>query len=172
MSSKPKAYIFDIDGTCADGRHRQHFVASAPKNWPAYQKGAYADARWDGMHAIYSMIEKTKGGEWEPGGIGGGYNNPRNHYLLFVSGRIEDERKVTEDWLFRHQFTGYDKLIMRKSKDYRADDIIKEEILDEHILPHYEVVCVFDDRPRVVKMWKRRGLYVMCADQREEMTEF
>lgn len=170
MSSKPKAVIFDIDGTCADGRHRQHFVASKPKNWPAYQKGAPHDARWDGMHFIYDSLRRGQYKENDT--LYTTATHDKLYDILFVSGRIEDERAVTEEWLDRNGFIGYDKLIMRKSKDYRADDIIKEEILDEHILPHYDVVCVFDDRPRVVRMWKRRGLYVLCADQREEMTEF
>ncbi len=167
---KPKAVIFDIDGTVADGRHRQHFVSTKPKNWPAYQAGAPHDARWDGMHFVYNAMRATAGGEYLPGN--GGHATPVNHRILFVSGRSEDEREVTEQWLERNDFGGYYKLIMRPSKDYRADDIIKEEILDTHILPFYDVVCVFDDRPRVIRMWKRRGLYVLTADQREEMTEF
>jgi hypothetical protein len=171
-SRKQKAFIFDIDGTVADGRHRQHFLSSKPKNWPAYQKGAPHDARWDGMHAIFNALKATAGYDYEEGGICGSYRTPVNHRILFVSGRSEDERLVTEDWLERNEFTGYYKLLMRPSKDYRADDIIKEEILDRDILPFYDVVAVFDDRPRVVKMWKRRGLYVLTADQREEMTEF
>jgi hypothetical protein len=45
--------------------------------------------------------------------------------------------------------------------DYRADDIVKEEFLDRILADEYGTQRVFDDRDRVVTMWRRRGL-VCC----------
>ena len=36
-------YIFDIDGTLADGTHRIHHLAETPKNWDAYFAKCDAD---------------------------------------------------------------------------------------------------------------------------------
>jgi hypothetical protein len=43
---------------------------------------------------------------------------------------------------------------MRGKDDKRSDDIIKSEIYEEHIKKNYEVIAVFDDRQRVVDMWR------------------
>jgi hypothetical protein len=48
---------------------------------------------------------------------------------------------------------------MRKDGDFRADYIVKQEILDAHI-PKDRVLFVLDDRQQVVDMWRRNGL--MC----------
>jgi hypothetical protein len=40
---------------------------------------------------------------------------------------------------------------MRPEKDYRSDEIIKSEIYDNFIEGNYNVLCVYDDRDRVVK---------------------
>jgi hypothetical protein len=50
---------------------------------------------------------------------------------------------------------------MRKHNDYRSDDIVKKEMYFEYIQPKYNVVCVFDDRDKVVKMW--RDLGILCC---------
>ena len=55
----------------------------------------------------------------------------------------------------------YDELYMRKDEDRRADYIIKKEIYDEFIEPHYNVQFVLDDRDQIVKMWRGLGLKVL-----------
>jgi hypothetical protein len=53
---------------------------------------------------------------------------------------------------------------MRAEKDYRADDIIKGELLDRIISDGWRPWLVVDDRDRVVKMWRDRGLLCLqCA---------
>jgi hypothetical protein len=47
---------------------------------------------------------------------------------------------------------------MRKTDDNRCDSIVKEEIYNEYIKDKYNVLAVFDDRDRVVDMWRRIGL--------------
>lgn len=41
---KPKAYIFDIDGTIADCSHRLHFITGEHKNWDAFYDACLDDA--------------------------------------------------------------------------------------------------------------------------------
>jgi hypothetical protein len=47
---------------------------------------------------------------------------------------------------------------MRGNDDNRCDSIVKEEIYNEYIKDKYNVLAVFDDRDRVVDMWRRIGL--------------
>ena len=49
-------------------------------------------------------------------------------------------------------------MLMRRTKDYRSDDIVKKEMLDEMRAIGYNPTLVFDDRDRVVKMWRENGL--------------
>jgi hypothetical protein len=52
-------------------------------------------------------------------------------------------------------------LYMRKAGDYRSDDIVKEEIFNKYFGDVKDrVLCVFDDRPRVIRMWRRIGIPV------------
>ncbi|MBQ3358378.1 MAG: polynucleotide kinase [Microbacterium sp.] len=77
--------------------------------------------------------------------------------LLVVSGRDETARRATEAWL---TFNGipFDRLLLRRTGDQRADNIVKGEIYDSYIAPHYDVIGVVDDRRSVVEMWRARGL--------------
>jgi hypothetical protein len=49
-------------------------------------------------------------------------------------------------------------LLMRPEGDHRSDEVVKKEIWEKKIKPWYDVVAVFDDRDRVVKMWRDEGL--------------
>lgn len=84
--------------------------------------------------------------------------------VVLLSGRMEKARRATEAWLSEHDID-YDVLIMRNDDDYRADDVVKEELFRDHVEPNYNVMAVFDDRPRVIRMWRRLGLMVFdCGD--------
>lgn len=49
-------------------------------------------------------------------------------------------------------------LIMRKEKDFRPDDEVKKELYETYLKDDYNVLCVFDDRDKVVKMWREEGI--------------
>ena len=40
---------------------------------------------------------------------------------------------------------------MRSEKDYRSDEIIKEELYNQYIKDKYYCIAIFDDRDRVIK---------------------
>lgn len=79
--------------------------------------------------------------------------------VIFFSGRegTEECRKETENWLNSHVCIPY-KLYMRSEKDYRSDEIIKEELYNKYIKDKYYCIAIFDDRDRVVKKWRELGL--------------
>lgn len=137
--------IFDIDGTLADISHRRHLVTTKPTNWPEFQALAHLDA----VHEPIAILARSLS---------------REHRIILCSGRGEQERPVTEDWLWQNRIP-FDALYMRAEKDYRADDVIKKELLDRILADGFEPRLVFDDRSRVVTMWRRRGL--ICAQVAE-----
>lgn len=77
--------------------------------------------------------------------------------IIFCSGREDMYRPQTEKFLQKHFNMDY-KLYMRKSGDMRKDTIIKEEIYNKYIAPHYNVFLVLDDRKSVVDFWRSKGL--------------
>ena len=141
----PTCVIWDIDGTLANCEHRIHWVRSKPKNWPAFNRAMKDDTpHWDIVWLL------------------------RNFYsagvmILIASGRSEDDRVVTETWLneVAKVHGMYTKLYMRASKDYRRDDIVKSEILDQMRADGFDPTMVVDDRQQVVDMFRSRGLRVL-----------
>ena len=77
--------------------------------------------------------------------------------VVVMSGRPEDCREDTENWLRKHAVR-FNQLLMRTSGDNREDSIIKLELFKEHVEPKYQILFVLDDRNRVVKMWRDNGL--------------
>ena len=134
--------IFDIDGTLANIEHRRHWVAHKPKNWPAFNRGMVNDTTHEDIVWLLRTLH------------GAGCT------ILVASGRGEETRAVTENWLDTVAGIAglYKRLYMRAERDYRADDIVKSEILDQIIADGFQPDMVFDDRNRVVSMWRERGI--------------
>jgi FMN phosphatase YigB (HAD superfamily) len=142
-----KDIIFDIDGTLANGSHRVQYVRDKPKNWPRYNDLMHLDTVHEHVKKIYlALLEQME------------------YDIYIVSGREDKFRQVTETWLCHNGIDAYVELYMRKAGDYRSDDIVKEEILLTKFNKD-DIVCVFDDRPRVVRMWRKHGIPVFdCGD--------
>ncbi|MFJ9413648.1 AAA family ATPase [Streptomyces sp. NPDC101227] len=77
--------------------------------------------------------------------------------LVLLSGRGEEHRALTEEWLRRHEVP-YDELWMRAAGDGRRDDVVKAELFDRHVRHRFAVRVSLDDRDRVVAVWRRMGL--------------
>ena len=82
--------------------------------------------------------------------------------LIFVSGRMESCRPKTVEWLSKYCSIILGslliKLYMRENDDFRDDRDVKLELYQKMIEPTYDVYLVFDDRNRVVEMWRSVGL--------------
>lgn len=146
---KRNAVIFDLDGTICDVTHRRHFVATKPKNWKAWNEGMVNDTPNAAVEFVFRALNNA--------------SNAADTDLIFVSGRSDDYREKTEEWLNKYNFA-YNALFMRKCKDNRDDSIVKGEIADE-IEKTHNILFVFDDRKRVVDMWTRRGVWVFDVGQ-------
>jgi acid phosphatase class B len=81
----------------------------------------------------------------------------RGYVILLVTGRPEEYRRQTEQWLQDHEVE-YDQLLMREAGDFRQDFVIKQELYQQVIKDSYNIFFVLDDRDQVVKMWRSQGL--------------
>jgi phosphoglycolate phosphatase-like HAD superfamily hydrolase len=83
----------------------------------------------------------------------------RNGYeIVIVSGRSDRTKEATERWLEKYGIL-YDRIIMRKRKNFTPDNELKERWLEKY-LDRDNIRVVVDDRQRVVDMWRRNGLDV------------
>jgi hypothetical protein len=91
------------------------------------------------------------------------------HDVILCTGRSEDTREMTTAWLLDDACVTFDKLYMRAEKDYRSDDIVKKELLDQIVVDFGQKPDIwFDDRPRVVKMLRENGVFVADVYQGTE----
>lgn len=142
---KPDVYLCDLDGTLCNVSHRRQYVATKPRNQDAWNAGLVNDKP---NLAVLGIITSLT------------YYYP----LIFVSGRSDDYRKQTEEWLEKYDIS-YNALYMRKYKDHRDDVIVKGELADE-IEKEYNILGVFDDRQKVIKnTWLSRGIFVFDVGQ-------
>ena len=91
--------------------------------------------------------------------------------LILFSGRDTSGRDATIKWLDENMIK-YNELYMRDEGDNRPDTVVKQEMYENYVKDKHNVTMVIDDRPSVVRMWKKLGLPVLCADQRMYLTEF
>ena len=134
--------IADLDGTIALCDHRRHFVAGPKKDWDAFFKACINDVP-------NVPVIRTLTALWN-----------RYYKIIIVSGRSATVRDITEFWLKQNDVP-YHCLYMRPTNDYTPDHELKFKMLqgikkdlgfmDENIL------CFFDDRQKVVDMWRAHG---------------
>jgi len=139
--------LFDIDGTLADINHRRHLVEGEDSNWAGFFDLMGADSVNESVAGLYREL-------W----------NSEVYECVLVTGRPEEYRKVTEQWLIWNEIP-FERLLMRQSKDNRADHLIKEEVLESLVSKGERIAFVVDDRQSVVDMWRRNGVTCFqCAD--------
>lgn len=130
--TKKKAIIVDIDGTVA-----KMGDVRGPFDWHK----VYLDKP---VHEVLNIVRSLS----------------PTYEVIFMSGRDEAARELTEAWLTAHYGQEF-KLYMRGKGDARKDCIVKEELFMKHVEPYYYVECALDDRDQVVALW-RNTLGIKC----------
>lgn len=138
--------IVDLDGTLADTSHRQQFVTSKPKNWKAFFEAMFDDT------PIKSVVELVRS-----------LSLDQNNKIILCSGRPDDYKLATLTWLDDWNIP-YDAIYMRKAGDFRPDDVVKEEILNQIFLDGFNPGLAIDDRLKVCRMWQRNGIPVLAVN--------
>jgi IS30 family transposase len=145
----PTCIIVDLDGTLALNTQKRSYYEPKPKE-------ILNDELNKPIAKIVSALHKER------------------LDLFFFSGRSNRYYEVTVEWLSSHNFikegsydTGmtYKDLLMRKEGDSRSDATVKEEMYRNNIEDKYNVLCVIDDRPKVIRKWKDLGIFVLDVNQ-------
>jgi len=129
LANSQKVVICDIDGTIAIRQSRGPFE---------FQR-VDEDKPNDAVVELLRLLKRD------------GYT------IVFLSGRPDSCRGATEIWLDTHVIPG-EQLVMRKAGDNRSDEIVKLELFRQICNDPTEVFLVFDDRNKVVDMWRSIGL--------------
>lgn len=90
----------------------------------------------------------------------------KNGYLIYImSGRLDTTKVATIKWLKKHKIV-YDRLWMRGNsfeEKYISDVELKQKWLRSVGVEN--VLCVFDDRAKLVEMWRKNGLTCFQVDE-------
>lgn len=140
-----KIVICDLDGTLADGSHREYLIKDHPRDWDTYFDLCHLDVpNWPMVEVLERLAVAYK--------------------IVILTGRIERTREKTENWLLEFQIP-YHELIMRPTEDRTDDHILKVRQAINNGYNTDRVLVVFEDRNRVVKSWRDTGYF--CLQVRE-----
>lgn len=137
-----KIVVCDIDGTIANVDHRRQFVASRPKNWAAWNAGMSRDTVHEDIVDLLVLFADA------------------NFTVILCSGRGEESRVVTEQWL-EDNYIPYQQLYMRSAGDNRKDSIVKVELLQQIREQWGDPFIWLDDRQQVVDAIRAEGVRVL-----------
>jgi hypothetical protein len=149
-------YIFDLDGTLALIEHRRHFIEGTTKDWRGFFAACVDDE--PNLPVIRTLQALRKAGA----------------EIWIWSGRSDEVRAQTVEWLCRHGCFGFptdilpawpfgapERFRMRPAGDFTPDEKLKASWIAEIEPPEWDrLTAVFDDRDKVVAMW--RGAGVAC----------
>jgi len=117
-------YIFDLDGTLSDSRHRDEYAQRG--EWDTFHGLAYLDKPRKDVEALYRILSVKES-------------------VIILTGRTEKYREATRIWLNRFNFMYYE-LIMRPNGNYMKSPDWKLGVLSSI----KSTTMVFDDRKDIV----------------------
>ena len=82
------------------------------------------------------------------------------HSVVIFSGRSKATKDATRAWLNNHKIP-FDVLKMRPTDGglkWMKDDLLKKKWLTDLFPNTDDIICVFDDRDKVVQMWRDNGI--------------
>jgi predicted kinase len=129
--------IFDLDGTIANIDHRTHFVRGGRHDWDAFFAACVHDSGVD--HVIKTFHAHVQAG----------------HKVRIWSARSDVVRAETEAWLSDMGIDPWYLQHMRAAGDSTPDVELKRYWLNQE---YERPDLVYDDRQRVVDMWRAEGI--------------
>lgn len=151
-----KTVIFDIDGTLANNDHRRKYLEGDKPDWGSYNHPDNMIQDLPNMPVLNLLVALMEATDI--------LTNEPKYRIIFVTGRMESSRWITMKWILdnmpivRNGAAKVEKILMRKEGDYRADHIVKEEILKQLLDDGHDIAFTVDDRKQVVDMWRRNNI--------------
>ena len=134
--------VFDIDGVLADVSHRLHHLQGRRKNWHGFFSQAADDPVLDeGRTRVHAAAA--------------------DHAIVYLSGRPERMRGLTERWLAHHALPA-GALVLRPNRDRRPARQLKPHLIAE-VARAGEVAFVVDDDDDVCTALRQAGYQVVHA---------
>jgi len=152
-------YVFDIDGTLADCTHRLHLI----------DKRIHPQAKDRDYNRFFDEMDIDDPIEYMINLCRALIDN--NEDVVFLTGRPDRTRKVTEDWLNENGLAvgiamtsskrdNVCNLIMRADDDNRPSEICKKELINDYFIStELDGALFFEDAPDNIKMM-REELYL------------
>lgn len=145
--NRPGLYIWDLEGTLSDGRHRLNLLpkteeAHVTTAWEAFNLASGADLPLSDNISLCNQLYRD------------GYR------ILILTGRSDVSKEITLKWLKMHNVQ-YHEIIMRSNDDHRKDIEFKGQILDVLLNQYpFRIMGAFDDLEHVCKFI--RGMGITC----------
>jgi hypothetical protein len=141
-----KTVIFDLDGTLAliDERRKISIKNNGKMDWDTFFDPS--NIALDGPNT--PVIETAK------------LFKKNGFKIVIFSGRSQVTESETRFWLEKFGVP-FDLLVMRSTSNefkFMRDDDLKEKWLNDIFPNKSEIFAVFDDRNKVVEMWRRNGI--------------
>ena len=136
--------IFDLDGTIAliDERRKLSLRNNSKIDWDTFFNPKNIQLDQPNIPVIETLNSlKEKGFK-----------------IFILSGRLDTTKESTLKWL-KENSVHFDQLKMRENTPkgkYVSDVELKQKWLNE--IGKENVLCVFDDRTKLVEMWRKNGL--------------
>jgi len=154
MSVDKKWVIFDLDGTLADisVRRKSSEKPNGKLDWDIF----FSDKLVSADKPNQPVIEMAKA------------LHAQGYQIAIFSGRSASSQDITKEWLHQHNVP-FNLLRMRPTVHpfkFMPDEKLKQDWFNEVFanpvdMDEAEVVAVFDDRDKVVNMWREIGLTCM-----------
>ena len=136
--NRPDTIIVDVDGTLA------HNSPNNPRD------------PYDGSRAGEDHVDETLAAMLDV--------LDENYFIHIVTGRGLRHRHLTEEWLKDHAIP-YDHLWTRPDNDTSVPDAWVKYQIAKEIARTHNIVGVFDDRERVIDMWRAAGIKTFDVGQ-------
>ena len=148
-----KTVIFDLDGTLAliDERRKISTRENGKLDWNIF----FDPSNIELDKPNWPVIEMAK------------MLKKQGHSIVIFSGRSKATKDATRDWLNKYEVP-HDVIKMRPTGNgfqFMPDDQLKQKWLGDLFPDKNSILCVFDDRDKVVKMWRDNGLTCMQVAQ-------
>lgn len=138
-----KLVIADLDGTIAFIQHRLYFIQKEKPDWDMFFKLCVSDAPNTNVIDTLNRLKNS------------------GCTIVILTGRSDMVKKETVEWLKKYKVP-YDMLVMRKQYDRTSDTIFKSRelpnILASLSMTTDDILCVLEDRQRVVDMWRKMNI--------------
>jgi hypothetical protein len=140
LHKRANTVLFDLDNTIADDmKYEKHHKGKKGKH-PKFAKEALE------VGFNENIVDKMKAAK------------DKGEAVVILTARSAHYRQETKQWLHKNHIP-YDGLVMRPTDDPKqSDKSLKKELLEEDILPRFEVKKAYDDKKKNRKMFEKLGI--------------